>query len=422
MREDFEREIERLVKQQNNQDFFGGRKQSVIEIVDTILKFAAEVRATDLHIEPLDNFLRFRYRIDGHLSELHSPLPKVLTDAIISRIKILAGMDTTAVFSPLDGAIHFEKIDMRVASMPSSGSETLTIRLMDSEKKFFGIEDLGFSENNEKIFRRMIRANQGMIILTGPMNSGKSTTLYAALRELNSPSRSIMTLEDPIEKRIDGISQIQVDEKNGLSFSTGLRTMLRMDCNCLMVGEARDSETAKIAVRAALTGHLLFTTLHSGESCSAVFRMLEMGVEPYLLAATLKGVIAQRLVRKLCPHCRELSDSDEFEKEILGAEKIYKPVGCPKCNGTGYLGRIALHEILHIDKDLRELILKSRDIDEIRQTALRNGLKNLLFDGMEKVHSGLTTLNELAIFSDESFFAEMFSEKERDLFLRIILS
>lgn len=310
-------------------------------------------------------------------------------------------MDTTAAFSPLDGAIRRENTEMRVASMPSYGAESLTIRLLDASKNLHRLGELGFTPENEKIFREIISSPSGMIILTGPMNSGKSTTLYAALRELNQPSRSIMTLEDPIEQKIDGISQVQVNEKAGLTFAAGLRAMLRMDCNCLMVGESRDAETSQIAVRAALTGHLIFTTLHAGNSCSAVFRMIEMGVEPYLLASVLKCVVAQRLVRRLCPKCKKISDSNETEFKILGAEKIFKPVGCEHCGGTGFFGRIALHEILLVEKNLRDLILNSRDLDKIRATALENGLKTLTRDGLEKILEGLTTLEEVQKFSDD---------------------
>lgn len=340
-----------------------------------LFNFAIKIRASDLHLEPFEKSLRVRYRIDGQLQELHQPLPLSLADALTSRIKVLARMDTTAAFLPLDGAIQFGNVEMRVASMPSFGAESLTIRLLDSSLELHNLGDLGFTSANEKIFRQMIDSSAGMIILTGPMNSGKSTTLYATLRELNQPSRSIMTLEDPIEQHVEGISQVQVNEKTGLTFAAGLRAMLRMDCNVLMVGEARDAETSKIAVRAALTGHLIFTTLHANDSCSAVFRMLEMGVEPYLLAATLKGVVAQRLVRKICRHC--------------GGK------GCVECRGTGYSGRIALHEILRVDKNLRSLILNSRDLDEIKTSALENGLKTLADDALEKVRAGLTTLDEV---------------------------
>ena len=290
--ENFREKLHKLIHQAGHN--FGGNSQAIIQLVDLILNFAVKMRATDLHIEPLEDFLRIRYRIDGRLQEFqfHENLPIKFAAAISSRIKILARMDTTAAFSPLDGAIKFGEIEMRVASMPSFGAESLTIRLLDSARNLHNLSDLGFTAENEKIFRQMIAATSGMIILTGPMNSGKSTTLYAALRELNTSARAIMTLEDPIEQHISGVSQVQVNEKAGLTFAAGLRAMLRMDCNCMMVGEARDAETPKIAVRAALTGHLIFTTLHAKDSCSAVFRMIEMGVEPYLLASTLRGVSA----------------------------------------------------------------------------------------------------------------------------------
>lgn len=380
---DFDEQLRKLIHMERH-NFAGSSSRAIVELVNLLFDFAIKMRASDLHLEPYEKSLRVRYRIDGHLQELHQPLPLSLADALTSRIKILARMDTTAAFLPLDGAIRFGNVEMRVASMPSFGAESLTIRLLDSSLELHRLKDLGFTAENEKIFRQMTNTAAGMIILTGPMNSGKSTTLYAALRELNRPSRSIMTLEDPIEQHVEGISQVQVNEKTGLTFAAGLRAMLRMDCNVLMVGEARDAETSKIAVRAALTGHLIFTTLHANDSCSAVFRMLEMGVEPYLLAATLNGVVAQRLVRRLCPKCKKICADGTFEA-----------VGCSECRGTGYSGRIALHEILRVDKGLRSLILTSRDLDEIRAFALDAGLKTLADDALEKVRAGVTTLDEI---------------------------
>jgi len=380
---DFDEQLRKLIHRERH-NFAGSSSRAIVELVNLIFDFAIKIRASDLHLEPFEKSLRVRYRIDGHLQELHQPLPLNLAEPLTSRIKILAKMDTTAAFLPLDGAIQFGKVEMRVASMPSFGAESLTIRLLDSSLELHNLKDLGFTAANEKLFRQMINAAAGMIILTGPMNSGKSTTLYATLRELNQPSRSIMTLEDPIEQRVEGISQVQVSEKTGLTFAAGLRAMLRMDCNVLMVGEARDAETSKIAIRAALTGHLIFTTLHANDSCSAVFRMLEMGVEPYLLAATLSGVVAQRLVRRLCPHCKKIC-----------ADGTFAAVGCKECRGTGYSGRIALHEILRVDKNLRSLILNSRDLDEIKTFALNNGLKTLADDALEKVRAGLTSLDEV---------------------------
>ena len=371
---DFDEQLRKLILRERH-NFAGNSSKAIVELVNLLFNFAISIRASDMHIEPFEKSLRVRYRVDGQLQEVHQPLPLYLADALTSRIKILARMDTTAAFLPLDGAIKFGNVEMRVASMPSFGAESLTIRLIDSTLEPHDLKDLGFTAANEKIFRQMINSASGMIILTGPMNSGKSTTLYAALRELNTPNRSIMTLEDPIEQHVEGISQVQVNEKAGLTFAAGLRAMLRMDSNVLMVGEARDAETSKIAVRAALTGHLIFTTLHSNDSCSAVFRILEMGVEPYMLAATLNGVVAQRLVRKVCPHCQSN--------------------GCEHCRGTGYSGRIALHEILRVDKNLRSLIINSRDIDEIKACALESGLKTLADDASEKINAGFTTLIEV---------------------------
>ena len=380
---DFEEQLRKLILRERH-NFAGNSSKAIVELVNLLFNFAIKIRASDMHIEPFEKSLRVRYRVDGQLQEVHQPLPLYLADALTSRIKILARMDTTAAFLPLDGAIKFGNVEMRVASMPSFGAESLTIRLIDSTLVLHNLKDLGFTAANEKIFRQMINSASGMIILTGPMNSGKSTTLYAALRELNTPNHSIMTLEDPIEQHVEGISQVQVNEKAGLTFAAGLRAMLRMDSNVLMVGEARDAETSKIAVRAALTGHLIFTTLHSNDSCSAVFRILEMGVEPYMLAATLNGIVAQRLVRKVCPHC--------------------KSAGCEHCRGTGYSGRIALHEILRVDKNLRSLIITSRDIDEIKAYALDSGLKTLADDASEKINAGLTTLIEVQrVLGGENF-------------------
>ena len=402
--DEFKERLHKLLHQSRHN--FGGANQSIIQIVDEILNFAIKMRASDLHIEPIEDFLRLRYRIDGHLHELHEPLPIRIAETLSARIKILAGMDTTNIFLPLDGAIKFGEVEMRVATMPSIGAESLTIRFLNPLNQPQSISELGFTPENDKLFRSAISETSGMIILTGPMNSGKSTTLYAALRELNQPSRAIMTLEDPIEQHIDGVSQIQVNEKVGLNFAAGLRAMLRMDANVFMVGESRDAETSKIAVRGALTGHLILTTLHAADSCSALFRIIEMGVEPYLLASTLKCVVAQRLVRQLCPHCKRLTVSDNFERKIIGAEKIYKAVGCEKCNGTGYFGRLALHEILKVKKPLRDLILYSRDLDKIRATASKCGLESLKVDGVKKIRAGLTTLDEVQRILGSEYFSD----------------
>ena len=378
----------------------------IVRLINLILNQAIEMQATDIHIEPQKDNIRIRYRLDGVLCELHNSLDNAITQTLIARLKIMSDMDTTKHQVPLDGHIDYDfngrKIDMRVASIPIKYGETLVIRLMDVSEKLKNIDELGMSNKTEKLFRKLIHAPSGMFIVTGPMNSGKSTSLYAALRELNTGEQHIMTLEDPIEQFVDGINQMEVIEKTGLSFASGLRSMLRMDCNIIMVGEARDTETAQIAVRAALTGHLILTTLHAKDSCSAIFRLLEMGVEPYLLAATLTGVMSQRLVRRICPHCKKAYEltTGSIEAKILGqyfkpGMIIYKGTGCEHCRNTGFNGRIAIHEILEVDEKIRRLILNFDDVESLRKVAISENFTNMFEDGLQKVIAGLTTINEI---------------------------
>ncbi len=404
-----EEEIRKLTRQilhNVNRQTQNLQKSPIVQLINLILDQAIESQATDIHIEPQRNNLRIRYRLDGVLCELHEPLEKSLTPIFISRLKIMAEMDTTLHQVPLDGHIDYKyqerKIDMRVASIPIKYGDTIVIRIMDASEKLNNISELGMSPKTEKIFRQLIHSSAGMFIVTGPMNSGKSTSLYAALRELNTGEQHIMTLEDPIEQFVDGINQMEVIEKTGLSFASGLRSMLRMDCNCIMVGEARDTETAQIAVRAALTGHLILTTLHAKDSCSAIFRLLEMDVEPYLLAATLNGVMSQRLVRKICNHCKTAFPvmPNSIEAQILGKHfkpglTIYRGVGCPYCRGTGFSGRIAIHEILEVNSDIRKIILNFEDVEALRRVALSEKFTTMFEDGLQKVLAGYTTINEL---------------------------
>lgn len=378
----------------------------IVRLINLILNQAIESEATDIHIEPQKDNLRIRYRLDGVLCELHQPLDAAITQMMIARLKIMSDMDTTKHQVPLDGHIDYDyngrKIDMRVASIPIKYGENIVIRLMDVSEKLKNIDELGMSEHTEKIYRRLIHSPSGMFIVTGPMNSGKSTSLYAALRELNTGEQHIMTLEDPIEQFVDGVNQMEVIEKTGLTFASGLRSMLRMDCNIIMVGEARDTETAQIAIRAALTGHLILTTLHAKDSCSAIFRLLEMDVEPYLLAATLTGVMSQRLVRRICPHCKQNYEveADSIEAKILGQHYkrgmlLYKGAGCSHCRHTGFSGRIAIHEILEVNDAIRKLILNFEDIEDLRRAALAGNFISMFEDGLYKVVEGLTTINEI---------------------------
>ena len=378
----------------------------IVRLADSLLEHAVDLRASDLHIEPQKDALRFRYRVDGLLRECHAPLSPKLQPLLTSRLKIMAKMDTSEHQKPLDGHIVYNyrdrKLDFRVASMPVQYGETIVLRILNAEHELRSISELGMTEQNEKLFRRLIHAPSGLLIVTGPMNSGKSTALYAALDELNLPERHIMTLEDPVEQQIQGIDQIEVREKSGLTFARGLRSMLRMDADCMMIGEARDAETAQIAIRAALTGHLLLTTLHAGNSCAALYRLLEMGVQPYLLAATANGIVAQRLVRRLCPSCSEAYEVPPDSPEALflrehgcGERHFFRAAGCETCRGTGFLGRIALHEILTLDDTLRSCILHRESMEIFQRTAKSRGLRTLLTDGLEKAAQGATTLSEV---------------------------
>lgn len=381
-------------------------KPPIDKLLDLIFETAIKSNATDIHIEPRKDDIKFRYRIDGELCTLHKPLDKRIQSVLSNKTKILASMDTTKRFIPLDGHFDYEfedkTIDIRVSSMPTKYDESFVIRLMDANDKLKRIDELGINKEIEGIFKKIIHMSNGMFIVTGPMNSGKSTSLYAALRELNDDTLNIMTVEDPIEQLIDGINQTETNERVKLDFASSLRAMLRMDCNVIMVGEIRDVETAQIAIRAALTGHLILTTLHAKDSCSAIFRLLEMNVEPYLLAATLNGVMSQRLVRKLCPHCKQSYEVDEnsIEAQILGDKfsrgtKLYKPVGCEKCRNSGFKGRFAIHEILVIDEDFRRMILKFDDVDDLRKLSAKKKNLTMLDDGIQKAIEGLTTINEV---------------------------
>ncbi len=378
----------------------------IVELVNELLEHAILLQASDIHIEPQKESLRFRYRLDGMLKEDHPPFPPGLQPLLTSRLKILAKMDTSEHRKPLDGHITYsfrgEKTDFRVASMPVCYGKALSIRLLNSTGRLRRISELDMSKENERSFRRLVHAPSGMFIVTGPMNSGKTTALYAALQELNTPERNLMTLEDPVEQLMDGINQIEVSEKTGLDFAKGLRAILRMDADCIMVGEMRDVETARIALRAALTGHLLLTTLHAKDSCTALFRLLEMGLPPYLLAAAVTGIVSQRLVRRICPECSESYEPAEGSEEALLLGKffhrgihLYRGRGCPNCHGTGFRGRLAIHEILPLQDELRTLILQEKGLEELRQAAVAGGLRSMQEDGIRKALQGLTTFREI---------------------------
>ena len=384
----------------------GARGSAVLTLVNAILDMALAEEATDVHLEPMDGGLRIRIRVDGLLAERPVRFPPELAPVIVARLKVMAGIDTAKRNRPQDGQIRYRYgerlIDMRVAVLPVLGGERMVVRIMDASERFLSCAELGFTPHNQEIFERLIRRPTGLLLLCGPMNSGKTTTLYAALSALNEPSCHIMTLEDPVERRLEGISQFQVNAEAGLTFVAGLRAALRQDAQKILLGEIRDRETAEMAVRIALTGHALFSTLHTEDTVSAVFRMIEMGVPPYLLAATLSGVIAQRLVRRVCPHCSEEYAISRDSREAMQLGELYhegmqltRGQGCVHCHGSGYRGRMAIHEVLPVTERLRAAILAAHDKESLRRAAEADGMATLWQDGAAKACAGKTTLAEV---------------------------
>ncbi len=412
----------------------------VIKAVDLIVSQALEERASDIHVEPLKEGLRVRYRVDGILYEVLRITKDVLP--IIPRIKIMAELDPDVGRShtPQDGRFSLQvgsrEVDVRVSTFPTILGEKIAMRLLEKETTFLKLEQLGFSPSLQKRYETLIQKPNGMIFVTGPTNSGKTSTLYATLAALNSPQKNIITLEDPVEYQIKGINQGQVNPKVGLTFAAGLRSILRQDPNIVLVGEIRDLETAEIAIRASLTGHLVFSTLHTNDAVGAVLRLLDMGIEPFLIASSLIGVVAQRLVRRICPSCRVPDESSaqlvetiqgeegtapkkpaptipppREEFYIVGEEKepakpqprkvqetppgVYRGKGCKACYQIGYRGRIGIFELLEFNEEIGHLVLKKSPSDVLRAEALRSGMKTMRDDGFEKVKAGITAVEEV---------------------------
>ena len=382
-------------------------KPAVI-LVNQIVNNAVKAGASDVHIEPQEKHTRVRYRIDGVLHEIMQQ-PLKLHPLISSRIKVMGGMDIAERRIPQDGRITLrvedKTVDIRVASLPSAYGEKLTLRLLNRSSKMITLEDLGFPEVQLKRYNEVMHMPYGFILITGPTGSGKSTTLYATLAEINTPDKNIITLEDPIERRMAGLNQIQMNSKAGMTFASGLRSILRSDPDIIMVGEIRDHETAKIAVESALTGHLVFSTLHTNDAPGAVSRLGEMGVEAFLTASSLVGVIAQRLMRVLCPYCRKkyvlsrkeiLENVPDFPMEPNeDSVTLYKAVGCLSCNHTGYKGRKGVYEFLKVTENMQKLIINKASTNEIRQLAIEEGMCTLRMDGLDKVKQGITSIEEL---------------------------
>ena len=375
----------------------------VVEFVDRMIAEALRLRASDIHIEPFEGAVRIRYRVDGSLLETHAPIPREVHAFLLARLKVMAHLESVERRVAQDGRISYvppeggEAVDLRLATLPLLAGEKAVLRILNRSHALLSVGNLGFSVQNEMLFRRLCHQPGGMVLITGPVNSGKTTTLYAALSEINTPERNIMTIEDPPEYRIEGVNQIQVNKKTGMTYAAGLRAMLRSDIDEIVLGEIRDAETAEMAVRAALTGHLLFSTLHTKDALGAVFRLLDMGVPAYLLAAALTGVVAQRLVRRLCPHCREPSEEalPAWAEGASPTGRLWRAVGCAACGGTGFSGRLALQELLVVDAALQQAIVHRAGLEEMRELAKRQGMRTLAEDGIEKALQGRTTLSEV---------------------------
>ncbi len=375
----------------------------VVKLVNSLITDAVNKGASDIHIEPFEKKLRVRYRIDGVLHEMMSP-PYKMKGAIISRLKIMAELDIAEKRIPQDGRIKIrignKKIDLRVSTLPTIFGEKIVMRILDKSNLQIDLTKLGFQPEALEKFLNAIESPYGMVLVTGPTGSGKTTTLYSALNRINLPDRNIMTAEDPVEYNLDGINQVNVHEEIGLTFASALKAFLRQDPNIVMVGEIRDLETASIAVKAALTGHLVLSTLHTNDAPSTINRMIDMGIEPFLVASSVNLILAQRLVRKLCPKCKKKEMIHPEAMRELGIEseepfEIYEPVGCPACNDTGYAGRVGLYEVMPISESIREMILDRASSSEIRDQAIKEGMITLRKDGILKIKEGITSLEEV---------------------------
>lgn len=377
----------------------------VVSIVNSLISQAVKDQASDIHVEPEANHIRVRFRVDGVLREMVS-LPKSIHAAIISRIKIMSGLDIAEKRLPQDGRLKVQEqgrdIDLRISTLPTILGEKIAIRILDKDNAVLAIKELGFRDNNLLRFRQLIGHAYGMLLVTGPTSSGKTTTLYSTLTDINSADKNIITVEDPVEMLLDGINQVQVNNKAGLTFANALRSILRQDPNVIMVGEIRDTETADIAIRAALTGHLVFSTLHTNDAPGALPRLIDMGIEPFLVASSVLGVVAQRLVRLICNDCKQSYTPEPASRErlLLGLEptaqvRLYRGEGCAHCGYTGYRGRIPIHEVMPVTAAIRKLIAKRAAGDELGAAARSAGMSTMGEDGIHKVMEGLTTIDEV---------------------------
>ena len=377
----------------------------IIKLVNHILSQAIKARASDIHIEPYHESFKVRYRVDGILYDLLSP-PKWIQSSLISRIKVMAKLNIAEKRLPQDGRLEVkmgdQDIDIRISTIPTTYGERLVLRLLNKTNTLFKMSELGLEPEMLALFEKLVRVPHGIILVTGPTGSGKTTTLYAVLSSINTPDINIITIEDPVEYQIPGISQIQVNPKIGLTFARGLRSIVRQDPDVILVGEIRDQETAEIAVQSALTGHLVFSTLHTNDSASAITRLVDIGVEPFLISSSVIAVCAQRLVRVLCPECKIPYIPDDFSLNALGilredisGKTLYQPKGCPQCIQTGYRGRIGIFEIMVLDERIKSLVVSTHDAGTIKEEALKHQLVTLRQDGLGKILQGITSMEEI---------------------------
>ena len=382
---------------------FDFEKMPVVEIVNEILVDSSNKGASDIHFDPYEDYMKIRIRIDGSLSD-YAEVPNTIKKNLITRVKIIAGMNITETRLPQDGAIKASlqgiNLDLRVSCLPTMNGEKIVVRILDYTMSSSGIENLGFSKTNYEKVLRIISEPNGIILVTGATGSGKSTTVYAILQRLNREDTNIITVEDPIEMNIEGINQVQTNSEIGLTFATALRSILRQDPNVIMIGEIRDTETARIAVRASITGHIVLSTIHTNSSLNTIERLLDMDVERYLLASALTGIVSQKLARKLCPHCRKNRKTNDYEKQLFKkvlhkeVNEIFATEGCEHC-GNGYKGRIAIHEVLIVNQEIKDAISSNLPKDKLRELVYKADVTTLLKDGLEKVAEGLTTFEEL---------------------------
>ncbi|SDH11541.1 type IV pilus assembly protein PilB [Aneurinibacillus thermoaerophilus] len=375
----------------------------IVRLVTQMFEQAIQLRASDIHIDPQEEGIKIRYRIDG-VMRTERMLPRHMMGILTARIKIMSNLNIAERRLPQDGRIEMhvglKAIDVRVSTLPTVYGEKIVMRLLDTTTALLELDKLGLTKRNLAVFRDLISRPNGILLVTGPTGSGKSSTLYAALNHLNNDTVNIITVEDPVEYQLEGINQVQVNTSIGMTFASALRSILRQDPDIIMVGEIRDTETAEIAIRAALTGHLVLSTLHTNDAVSSITRLVDMGIPPFLIASSINGILAQRLVRRVCPHCKQSYAPREDEKEVfarrgLTIEQLWRGTGCGSCNSSGYRGRLAIHEVFRMDDTLRRMIVRQMPASEYKKYALQHGMILLFDDGLLKVKQGLTTLEEL---------------------------